>query len=494
MLTRRQFLSQSLLLVGSLGLAACAPAAPPAPAAPAKPADAKPAETKPAAAAPASGAPNAAGKPSYKLDLGGYTGPAPTSTAIKLRLVRQTFPPASEQYWKDRYAEWNAAYPNITIEEETIPYGDLNQKLQTTVAAGDPPDIIMGKGDFTSSYVFNNLVVDLSQYLSKEFIDDLTPAMKQQQMVNGKLYAWPWEHGQVMFYFNKDMFKKAGVATPPESADLKDAWTWDQTMEAWEKLNAGLNTGGGEPTTYALASSSYGNGGPGSSWWYEGQYVRSLGDPDAPKDSAAYKTFAGISEDGLKVTGYIDTPEAIKGMTFYQNIFKKKLTPTVPTPNQFEDGKAAVRFGSISSAIRFTTQNKPPFEWGVAPLPKGKIVFNHISGDAPIILSKTKYPAEAAAFLAHLHTDANRINWHKAWGATPTRVSLFNKIGYNETWQKLALEMTRVGYAPPITAGYLEYFSAINTAVKDIALGASPEERMPKVAKEIDGLLAPYKK
>jgi ABC-type glycerol-3-phosphate transport system substrate-binding protein len=485
-----------------LAAACSAPAAPSAPAAtsaPAKPAESKPAEAaKPAApaaatTAPATG-PSASGKPQYKLDLGGYTGPAPTNSEIKLRFVRQTYPPASDQYFKDRYAEWIAAYPNIAVEEEVIPYGDLNQKLQTTVAAGDPPDIIMGKGDFTSSYAFNKVVVDLSQYLSKDFLDDLAPAIKSQHIVDGKLYAWPWEQAQVMFYFNKDMFKKAGVQTPPETASIADAWTWEQAMEAWEKVLAGNNTGGGEPTTYALASSTYGNGGPGSSWWLEGQYVRSLGDPNAPKDSSAYKTFAGISEDGLKASGYVDTPEAIKGMTYYQEIFKKKLSPTTPVPNQYEDGKAAGRFGSISTAIRFSTQTKPAFEWGVSSVPKGKFVFNHISGDAPIILAKTKYPAEAAAFMAYHHNDTNRIAWHKAWGATPTRLSLFGKIGYDETWQKLALDLTKAGHAPPITAGYLEYFSAINAAVKDIALGASPADRLPKVAKEIDGLLAPYKK
>ena len=63
---------------------------------------------------------------------------------------------------------------------------------------------------------------------------------------------------------------------------------------------------------------------------------------------------------------------------------------------------------------------------------------------------------------------------------------------FDEDW---ALdELTRVGFAPPITPGYLEYFSAMNAAVKDIALGAPVEDRLHKVAKELDGLLAPYKK
>src|SRR5262249_50276139 len=160
-----------------------------------------------------------------------------------------------------------------------VPYGDLQTKLQTYVASGDPPDILMGKGDFVPSYVFNEIALDLTPYLSTAFLNDIMPAVRNAQSVGGKLYAWPWEQGNTMFYFNKDLFQKANVQTPPETTDLSQGWTWQQLSDAWKQLNAALNKPGAEPSIYALAASEYGPGGPGSSYFYESIYIRSLGDP-----------------------------------------------------------------------------------------------------------------------------------------------------------------------------------------------------------------------
>lgn len=515
MFTRRRFLTLSVAAASVSALAACAPAAPaPAPAKPAAtsaPAQAAaPAATAapaapvakpaaPAAAAPAAAAPttapattaNAATRPQYKLDLGGYRGPAPAAAPIKLRVLHQIFSPPADGWWKDTFAQFSAAYPNITIEAETVPYGDLNQKLLTYVASGDAPDVIIGKGDFVRSYVHNNIALNLSDFLTDDYINDMTSAIKSQQMVDGKLYSWPWEHGQIIAYFNKDLWKKAGVQTPPETSDLAQGWTWEQFGDAWKKLGAAL--GGSEQT--ALSALEYGNGGPGSSYWFEGIFVRSQGDPKAAKDSSLYKTFAGVSDDGLTATGYVDTPEAVAGMQFYQSLYQQKLIPTVARPRMFEDGNAGMKFGSIGFAGRFRhPETGVKFAWGATPTPRGKTLVNHTSGDSPLIWSKTKYPAEAAALMAFAHNDTRRIAWHKAWGSMPARLSLFPKMAYADPVEQLAQSLIKDGFAPPITPGYLEYFSAMNTAVKDIALGANPEERLKKVAKEIDEHLSTYKK
>jgi multiple sugar transport system substrate-binding protein len=162
----------------------------------------------------------------------------------------------------------------------------------------------------------------------------------------------------------------------------------------------------------------------------------------------------------------------------------------------FEDQKAATMITSIGGVSRWKNPATTlKFNWGVSPLPKGKIVFTHTSGDAPIVWAKSKQPTEAAAVLAFMTSDAHRISWHKVRGQAPSRLSLYDKLGYDHPGEKLALAITKDhGYAPPITPGYLEYFSAINAAVKDIALGANVEDRLRAVAKEIDGHLATYKK
>jgi multiple sugar transport system substrate-binding protein len=475
-----------------LAAACSAPAAPSAPTAAPNAPEAKPADAKPAAAAPATTSSSATSQ--YKLDLGGYKGPAPTDKPAQLKFTRQTFPPPVEQLIKDYYAEWASAYPNITVQEETVPYGDLQQKLQTYVASGDVPDLIMGRGDFVPSYVYNKLVADLTPFLKDDYIADLLPSVKSQQVVDGKLWAWPWETNNSIMYFNRDLWQKAGVPTPPETTDLSQGWTWDQWSDAWKKLVPALNSAG-DPQIYALSASEYGNGGPGSNYWYEGIYIRSQGDPNAPKDSTAYKTFAGVSPDGSMASGYIDTPEAIAGMTFYQNLFTQKLTPSTAIARMFEDQKATTRVGGLGHWFRFTNPDTGiKFKWGASPVPRGKISMTHTTGDSPIILAKSKFQNEAAALMAFMCNDKNRLQWHKIWANPPARTSLFDKMGYNDPIQQISINEIKAGFAPPISPGYLEYFSAMNTAIKDIALGSNVEDRLHKAAKEIDGLLTAYKK
>lgn len=201
------------------------------------------------------------GSAQYKLDLGAYRGPTLSSENIQLRFLRQIATPAAEEYYKNIYAQWAEAYPNITIQEETVPYGDLVTKIQTYVAAGDPPDIMMGKGDFVQAYVYNNIALNLSEYLTDDFLDDLTVAAKAQLLVDGNLYAWPQESSQIMVYFNKDLWEQAGIEMPPETSNLDEGWTWTQFEEAWKELLVALNENPDEPTIYPLASSTYGNGG-----------------------------------------------------------------------------------------------------------------------------------------------------------------------------------------------------------------------------------------
>ncbi|MDY0040164.1 MAG: substrate-binding domain-containing protein [Desulforhabdus sp.] len=475
LITRRDFLkSASLTAIGGV-LAACTP--------------------KPELGSTVRPTPSLS-KPQYKLDLGGYIGPAPTTTAkVQLRYLRQIVTPTAEEWFKERYAEWAEAYPNITIKEEPVSYGDLNQKFTTYVGAGDPPDIMTGKGDFVASYAFNKIALPLNDYLSDEYIADLTPAIGSQQMIAGKLYAWPWEHGSVLCYFNKQHFEDAGIEMPPETSDLSEGWTWEQFYEACKKLSEKLSTK--EEEFFPLFSSEYGGGGPGKSYWYEGIFIRSMGDPNAPEDSSLYKTYAGVSEDGLTASGYVDTPEAIEGMKFYQNFYKERLTPSVATLRMFEDQKSTFKFGSFGFSMRYRDVNQPDwylkFKWGATPVPRGRNLFLHTSGDTPIISATSRYPVEAMAFMAFLNNDKNRIGWSKAWGALPARTSLFEKMGYTEEIDKLGIALVKAGHSTPITPGFLEYNSAMNRAIGDIALGTEVESRLSEVAKELDGLLSDYK-
>jgi multiple sugar transport system substrate-binding protein len=437
----------------------------------------------------------------YKVDLGGYNGPELTSDKITLRFMRQDFSPSVNAVFDAAYEVFTKAYPNITVQEEKVPYGDLQKKVQIYVASGSAPDLMMGRNDFATAYAAGQFTVPLQKYLTQAFIDDIVDSLSVSASVNGDLLCLPWETNPVFMYFNKDIFERAGIETPPEVTDIGQGWTWDQYNDALDRLTKALRAKGDD--SWGLASSTYGNGGPGSNYaQLESVWVRSMGDPNADKNSTAYKTFAGVSEDGLTASGYLDTPEAAQGMKNYQFLFTNGITPK-GAGSQFRGGVAATMIGSINEANymsatdRSTTPyaNTPPFKWGATPLPRGATPFSAIIADSPFVFAGSPHVPEAAALLAFLNNDANRTEFHREWGSMPGRKSLLALDDRYATQQpyQLANEVAAKAYPPPKTVGWFDYFNAVNPAVADIALGADPQQRLTEAAKQIDGLLAKYK-
>lgn len=430
----------------------------------------------------------------YKIDLGGYDGPELTSSKITLRFMRQDFPPAVNATFTEAYDAFKTAYPNISIEEERVPYGDLSQKVQVYVASGSAPDIMMGRNDFASAYAAGELALPLQDFLTADYVQDVYAPLRESATIEGNFLCLPWETNPTFLYFNRDLFKKAGVETPPEVSDIHDGWTVEQYLDALDRITKALRASGNKET-YALAASMHGGGGPGSNYTQlESIWVRNMGDPNADKSSTAYKTFAAVSEDGLTASGYLDTPEAIQGITHYQAFFKNGYCPMGIQPDMYRGGIAATAFGSMNFANRFKAEGAP-FDWGCSPAPKGKIAYSTTVADSPFVFSGTANPNEAAALLAYICNDDNRKAFHGAWGSMPVRQSLVAEDPNYETKQvnMLAVSCANNAYGPPKSAGWFDYFNAVNPAVKDIALGADPATRLHQAAAQIDGLLAKYK-
>jgi len=431
-----------------------------------------------------------------KIDLGGYVGPELSSEPITLRFLRQDFTPAVNTLLEQAYAEFTAQYPNITISEEKVPYGDLQKKQLVYMMSNDAPDIMIGRTDFSEAYHYSSAALPLQDYLSADYIADIPQNLRDAASAGGNLYCAPWETTIMMMYFNRDIFDRVGMETPPEIDTVEGGWTNEDFIERLDELGARLRAAG-DTNTWAFAASSQGNGGPGSNYsQFESIWTRGQGDPAAPKDSTAYRTLAAVSEDGLKVSGSIDTPEAIKGMQLYQSLFTRGITPTGPVRNQYPGGLAATYLGGLLFANRFRIPGQEPeFKWGASMPPKGKILFSNNTSDAPLIWSKTRHPAEAAALLAFLCNDANRLAFHRAWGSMPSRTSLVKAMEEFETEQpfRIAAALLENSYGAPRTPGAFDYFNAMNPVIKDIALGADPAQALPDAAAKIDRLLAKYK-
>ncbi|MFC7482589.1 ABC transporter substrate-binding protein [Luedemannella flava] len=71
-------------------------------------------------------------------------------------------------------------------------------------------------GGVLAQQVEAGLVKDITEATSS-WKGDLVPAGLQPYTVDGKLYGIPWDIGMVGFWYNKDLFAKAGISAPPKT-------------------------------------------------------------------------------------------------------------------------------------------------------------------------------------------------------------------------------------------------------------------------------------
>jgi multiple sugar transport system substrate-binding protein len=206
-LTRRDFLRLSTTLVTGATLAACAPAAAPAP----------PAAEKPAAEA--------------KVEEKAEEKPAKAAEAIHLRwwygwggVVSDTLHKVAEAFSEER----------DDLELEAIQTPELQDKLLTSIAAGDPPDVQAGNADF-AQFMSRGACIPLGDMIdaSSEIpVDDYPEDAWAMVSWEGERYCIPMLEAFVRegFIYNVGLVKDAGL--DPEAPPL----TWDETYDWHVKL------------------------------------------------------------------------------------------------------------------------------------------------------------------------------------------------------------------------------------------------------------------
>ena len=484
----------AMLIVAALIAALVAACAQPAPTATPRPTVAP---TKAPAGQPTAVPAEPGGAFMAQLRKEGYIGPPLTTEPITLRVLAITTQP----YIQEVYDRWNNefmdAFPNITILEERIPFGDLFQKVQVIIAGGDPPDVLHVDGPFVKSYCYFGILEPLDPYISADLFKDYVPATLEEHTCGDMVYAFPQNQAACAIFYNIDMFKNAGLGEPPQTTDIAAGWTWEKFMEAWKKLTV-TPAGAATPDVWGLAPSEFGAGGVGSNYYLEGMYIRGKGDPKAPKDSEEWKTYASISEDGTDVKGYLDSNLAIEGMKFYQSIFQtEKVSPTAGMPSSFADGRAATVLGTDGWPQRIRGAN-PQRNFATSPIPhfSDGVPFTHGGSGTTSVPSKAKYKAEAMAFIMSYMTYDHRVEYAKVSGALPARLSVFAGTGMYNEYPNTMFQETLVKWAKPRPPGpgYSQYQSVSDLAIKDIGLGADVASTLHAAADELNGYLAQFKK
>lgn len=141
---------------------------------------------------------------------------------------------------KQAIADFEAATPGVTVK---VTWGgrDIRKTLKSTIDANQQVDVIENSPDWLYPNLNTKYLLKLDDYMSKTypttdnkaFKDTLLPAMTKFASTyagDNSYYYVPNQPSVAAIFYNKDLFKKAGITTVPSS--------WDEFLAACAKLKA----------------------------------------------------------------------------------------------------------------------------------------------------------------------------------------------------------------------------------------------------------------
>lgn len=134
------------------------------------------------------------------------------------------------QFTKQLYQTFEKTHPGYTIQPITT-WGwsdQLRQHILLSVASGSAPDVIVGE-DFIPEFVRDGILAPLPLGDERQTI---VPGPLNPGMAHGQVYAVPNVTGTFALFYNKALFRRAGLDpnTPPT--------TWDQWLTDSKKIGA----------------------------------------------------------------------------------------------------------------------------------------------------------------------------------------------------------------------------------------------------------------
>src|SRR5688572_14306274 len=126
---------------------------------------------------------------------------------------------------------FEAAHPGIKIKYVDVPYDSLLQKLTTSAAGGELPDLVRADLGWVPQFAELGVLVPLSDVMPdfQTLASATYPGSLSTNLYKGKYYGLPLDTNTRVLVVNQAALDAAGVSAPPS--------TFDELKALAEKLN-----------------------------------------------------------------------------------------------------------------------------------------------------------------------------------------------------------------------------------------------------------------
>lgn len=365
--------------------------------------------------------------------------------------------------------DFNTSQDQIQIKMEIMPWDTLYQKLMPAMIAGNAPDLIAIDSSRYSEYAMAGKLEALDSYIEKSAVitnENLVQGLFNAGKYDGKQYAIPMACAAMVMYYNKALFRDAGLdpENPPK--------TMDELQAAWTKL---------------IKKDVSGN---------VTQYAQSIG-VKATVPMIPVFMWANGAEYIVDGKSALASPEAVEAMTVLADSFANGISPVGLTgqeaDNLFAAQKAAIEFNGPWAIPGFRGAG---IDLGIAEVPSGKGGHKTWGGGTILCISADSKVKDAAwTFIEYFNNTQAQTKWSLGVGFIPTRLDMSDNKELLAGNPDISIFMKAAMYADIFMAdqplsGRIEGEILVPLYEAVTRGTATPADALKKASDQLDALLA----
>lgn len=362
------------------------------------------------------------------------------------------------QTMEEMIADFNATNgKGITVVGEQYPWdgGSYSNNLLTAALGGGAPDVSTFKLTATPSFTNNNLLANLDELIAgwadKDQISDNLYNVMRSASGTESVYVMPWNTQVLYVYYRPSMFEAAGVEVPA---------TYAEFLDICAKLTRDTD-GDGKTDVYGFGMR--GSNGGQEPW---GCFIYAAG--------GSFET--------------MDSPEAIKGMQDYIDLFKNGYAPETAPNDGFSQVIDAFKSGLTAMTIHHTGSSAQMIEQfgddvAAFVFPAGEGQWTSM-GDTETVMFESCQNKEAAfEWMSYLATGKGQETWCTVTGNVPVaaRVQALDQF-QNDRFMKTSIDGSSVAGILPVLDTTTEWISNWPSVIQQALLGdITAEEAMQEL-------------
>ena len=361
-------------------------------------------------------------------------------------------------------------------------YQESITKALTAVKSGEPPvtSILLSTDMFT--LIDEEAILPFDELIKtpedQAWLKSFYPAFMENSQTGGKTWGIPFQRSTIVLYYNKEMFKDAGLdpGRPPA--------TWKEQVDYAQKLTK--RDASGKVTQWGI---------------------------QIPSSGFPYWLFQALAiENGVNLMNaagtetYYDRPEVIGALQYWVDLVTKyKVHPEGivewgTTPKDFFERKVAMMWTTTGNLTNVRTNAK--FDFGVAMLPAGKQRGSPTGGGNFYLFKKSTPPQQQAAlrFIKWITAPERAAQWGIDTGYVAVRADAWETPAmkkYVEGFPAAAVARDQLPFAKAelSTHDNQRVTKALNDGLQAALTGTkTPEQAMKDSQREAERLLRPYRK